>query len=471
MVGIAPYYEVTMDAGLRDALGGWIAEQAAIRGCRILEARPLLGGAIQENWLIEAELLEDAGVRRAEFVLRADAPSGVAISHGRAEEFALLKAARGAGVTVPQPLWLAPAEGPLGRPFYLMSKAEGVALGARVVRDVNLGGNRAVLAQRLGRELARVHSIRPPRQDLVFRGRPPGAPASGLVAEYGRHLDAVEQPRPALEWTLRWLERNAPQPPSVICLLHNDFRTGNYMVDEESLTAILDWEFAGWGDPAADIGWFCAACWRFSRPDLEAGGIAAREDFYRGYEAASGQRIEAERVHYWEVAAHVRWGVIALQQGRRHWSGAEQSLELALTGRIAAELDLAALEMTAPEGRAGAGDADRSSGPPLSIAERPDGQELLTEARRLLRGEIMPQLRGDLRYKAAMIGNAMGIAARELEAAARADEPAAVETLAAAIRQGDHDESAELHRLLCQDARSRTALANPAALEQHPKGR
>lgn len=462
---------MTMDDEERRALAAWIAEQAGAQSCEILEARQLSGGAIQENWLIQVELQEAGARRRLDFVLRADAPSGVASSRSRAEEFALLEAARGAGVAAPEPYWLASATGPLGRPFYVMSRAEGVALGSKVVRDESLGGDRRALAERLGRELARIHSIRPPREDLAFLGPAPQDPAAAFIASYRQHLDELGQPRPALEWALRWLERHQLPPPADITLLHNDFRTGNYMVDEEGLTAILDWEFAGWGDPAADIGWFCAACWRFSRPDLEAGGIAAREDFYRGYEAASGQRIEAERVHYWEVAAHVRWGVIALQQGRRHWSGAEQSLELALTGRIAAELDLAALEMTAPEGRAGAGDAGRSGGPPLSIAERPDGQELLTEARRLLRGEIMPQLRGDLRYKAAMIGNAMGIAARELEAAARADEPAAVETLAAAIRQGDHDESAELHRLLCQDARSRTALANPAALEQHPKGR
>jgi hypothetical protein len=40
--------------------------------------------------------------------------------------------------------------------------------------------------------------------------------------------------------------------------------------------------------------------------------------------------------------------VIALQQGERHASGREFSLEHALTGRMAAELELAVLRMTAP---------------------------------------------------------------------------------------------------------------------------
>ena len=68
-------------------------------------------------------------------------------------------------------------------------------------------------------------------------------------------------------------------------LCHRDFRTGNYMLDIGSrgatLTGILDWEFAGWGDPDEDIGWFCCKGWRFSRLDREAGGIAARAPFYQ----------------------------------------------------------------------------------------------------------------------------------------------------------------------------------------------
>lgn len=450
-----------MDERQQQALAAWIAKQAGAEDCKILEVRPLSGGAIQENWLIRLELQEGAGSRQMDFVLRADAPSGVAVSHGRAEEFALLKAAREAGVSAPEPFWLASGEGPLGRPFYLMSKAEGVALGPKVVRDTRLGGDRRALAERLGRELAKIHSIEPPRTDLAFLGEPPRDPARSFIEEYRAHLDKLGQPRPALEWALRWLERNLPPPPERITLLHNDFRTGNYMLDEEGLTAILDWEFAGWGDPAADLGWFCAACWRFSRPDLEAGGIASREDFYRGYEAESGRSIDEARVRYWEVAAHVRWGVIAVQQGRRHWSGAEQSLELALTGRIAAELDLAALQMTAPEGE---GAAPAEELPPL--VDRPDGQELLVEARRLLREELMPQLQGELRYKAAMIANAMGMAARELAAVPRRDVAASLAELVAAIRRGEHDDAAALHAALLEDAQRRTELANPSVLER-----
>ena len=52
-------------------------------------------------------------------------------------------------------------------------------------------------------------------------------------------------------------------------------------------------------------------------------------------------------VRYWEVMAHVRWAVIALQQAERHLSGVEPDIELALIGRRLAELEYELLAMTA----------------------------------------------------------------------------------------------------------------------------
>lgn len=327
------------------ALEAWLTAASGAGGVEILAAEPLSGGAIQENWLLEARF--SGGDSRA-LVLRTDAPSRVAVSLSRPQEFAVLQAARAAGVTVPEPLWCCADPGVLGRAFYVMAKAEGIALGPRVVKDGTLGGDREALAERLGRELARIHAIRPPRSDLAFLPLPEGNAALADVARYRRYLDALGQPRPALEWGLSWAERKAPEAQEIV-LLHRDLRTGNYMLDEEGLTAILDWEFAGWGDPMADLGWFTARCWRFGRPDLEAGGIGSRAAFYRGYRAESGRAIDEAAVAYWEVMAHIRWAVIALQQGHRHWSGEQASLELALTGRMAAELEHAVLTMTAPE--------------------------------------------------------------------------------------------------------------------------
>ncbi len=93
--------EVSGDAKarLRDFIG-----DAAKAPVEITAFNRLPGGAIQENWLLDISV-GDGGAWTGdhELVLRMDAPSTVAASHGRAREFALLKAAHKTGVTVPTP--------------------------------------------------------------------------------------------------------------------------------------------------------------------------------------------------------------------------------------------------------------------------------------------------------------------------------------------------------------------------------
>ncbi len=329
----------------KPGLARWLIAALGAHSAQVTEFRRLGGGAIQENWALDAVVAGGRYPGRLDLVLRTDAPSGVAVSHTRPQEFALLKAAHAVGVTVPEPIAVCAEGGPLGKPFYLMRRLAGTAAGHVVVRDDKWHGDRGALAERLGHELARIHAIRPPRPDLDFLPIPDGPPALTAIAGYRRWLDGYRMPRPALEWGLRWLERHAP-PAGEIVLCHRDFRTGNYMVDDHGLTGILDWEFAGWGDPDEDVGWFCAKCWRFGRDDREAGGIGARADFLRGYANSGGRVPEPERVAYWETMAHARWAVVALQQGERHVSGAERSLDLALTGRRIAELERELLTRT-----------------------------------------------------------------------------------------------------------------------------
>jgi len=324
------------------AIACFISKTAHRASVTIRDIRLLSGGAIQENWAVDL----DIDGRVLECVLRCDSPTaGVAISHGRAQEFALLKTVFAAGVAVPEPLWLCNDVSVIGRTFFIMRRVGGTAEGHVLVKSTKVGGDRVQLAERLGRELARIHSIRPPQPGLDFLNWYEEAPALHLIARHRAFLDHHHTPHSALEYGLRWLERHAPTRGEIV-LSHRDFRTGNYMADATGLTAILDWEFAGWSDPLEDIGWFCAKCWRFGRNDREAGGIGDREDFYRGYERESGRIIDRSLVRYWEVMAHMTWAIIAIQQAERYLSGNEESLLLALTGHIVPELTWEILNMT-----------------------------------------------------------------------------------------------------------------------------
>lgn len=328
------------------ALESFICASALARRASIETQRRLSGGAIQENWLLEVHLDGGPFEGRHRWVLRTDSPSLVQASLSRSQEFNVLSLVHQAGVKVPRPLWLCEDLGVTGRVFFLMEMLPGIAAG-HVLTGAASGaeGNRR-LAHALGTNLARLHRIQPPRLELVgFLPMPDGSPALATIQSYRSFLDTLPQALPVLEWGLRWCERHAPEPVA-LCLIHRDYRTGNYLVHDGELSGILDWEFTGWGDPREDIGWFTARCWRFARPDLQAGGIGRLEDFLGGYEQESGRRLEAVELRYWQVMAYLRWAVIALQQAQRHLSGEQASLELALTGRLIPELEHDLLRLT-----------------------------------------------------------------------------------------------------------------------------
>jgi aminoglycoside phosphotransferase (APT) family kinase protein len=322
----------------------WLRGEMLADEVKIARFARLPGGAIQDNWILDLEVAGGPWNGGHEFVLRTDAPTGISASLSRATEFAVLRAAQSAGVIAPQPLLLCHDLWVMGRKFFLMQRVAGVAAGHRLTREAALVPDGDALAESLGANLARIHSIRFPCAGLDELAPPAADHAQQSIADYRLYLDSLDDAYPSLEWALRWCETNAP-PPVVPTLIHRDYRTGNYLVDEGCLSAILDWEFAGWGDPREDIGWFTARCWRFAAPAREAGGIASLEPFLRGYERVAGRQVTRQELDYWQVMAHLRWAILALQQAQRHISGGERSLELALTGRIVHELEYALLHL------------------------------------------------------------------------------------------------------------------------------
>ena len=349
MTGLLPRF-----TGLAD----WLADQNGADALTIDSITKMAGGAIQENWHLEVTIsggrLDGAGA----LVLRTDAPSSVGESHGRTAEYALLQAAFAAGVSVARPHLLAPGRDVIGTPFFIMDHRPGQGQARKIVRDPSLPEYGDALVAALGREMARIHSIGTCDESLSFLPLSGDNAAEAQIADSRAALDALDSGQPVTEYALNWLEDRLDEwrcdRPRVLC--HRDFRTGNYLVDKGRLTAVLDWEFAGWSDPAEDIGWLCARCWRFGNDDQLVGGIAGFAAFREAYEAEAGRAIDLRAVMYWQVIAEIRWAIISRQQEQRAVSGDETSLELALSGYLTAEMErnmldlITAIEAGATEG-------------------------------------------------------------------------------------------------------------------------
>jgi len=111
------------------------------------------------------------------------------------------------------------------------------------------------------------------------------------------------------------------------------------------------------------------------------------------------------------------------------------------------------------------------------MRDKPFGAALLDVAQQALAQEIAPTLKGQQRYVALMVANAMSIVAREIEqesAAAKAWEralarvehdgkvEASASRLVQAIRRGEHDRDPALHSALQETALVAAGIWKPA---------
>ncbi|MCG3172916.1 MAG: hypothetical protein GMKNLPBB_01088 [Myxococcota bacterium] len=309
----------------------------------------LPGGACQDNWKLDAEFSAGELQGRRRLVLRADARQSLPGSISRADEFQVIRAARAAGVATPAARFPAQDLTRPGATSYFLDWVEGEAIGRRVVRNPELENARARLPVQLAENLARLHSITPasaPEVGFASRGgeRAPPDPVADIMEFLRRMLDEMKEVHPGLELAARWLEDHPPENREVT-LVHGDFRTGNFMVTPDGLSAILDWEFSRFGNPCEDLAWICVRDWRFNRLNLPVGGFSRREPFLEAYARASGRHPSTHDLLWWEVLGNVRWAAGSVYQGERFLSGEENDIEYIAIARRAVEMEWEALRL------------------------------------------------------------------------------------------------------------------------------
>ena len=374
-------------------LEAWLS-RALGEPVRVESDETLGGGPARETWAIVVTCAGGEQPRRYLRVVGGEAPPGWESGRTRCEEFALLRAAHDAGVHVPRPIVLCEDAGVLSAPFFVTDfigdsengkrPARGSPVGAGVSerspspdgqpgrvahRSPNRGRatgqpmpsgprplpdagencgpgpsthgrwmQRPALVAQLGRELAKLHRITPPHPGLGFLDQAPSDLPAARIDWFRRRLDTIGDPQPVLEWAMRQIERSAPEGAGTV-LCHGAPGAGSCFVDQRGVLAILDWDRCRWGDPYEDIGEFCAEYRRHFAGHPES-GAASRTCFLDGYREISGLDVEEDLVRYWEVMAILGRAVAALEHGHRFVAGGERSVELALTGRRVAEMEI-----------------------------------------------------------------------------------------------------------------------------------
>ncbi|HVS85213.1 MAG TPA: phosphotransferase family protein [Gaiellaceae bacterium] len=295
---------------------------SAVLGREVEISEPLLlaGGASKEAWAVDAD---------GERLLVRRAAVGVIHKHtlSLAQEFASIEAAYEAGVMAPRPVgYVADLA---GREAFVMERLEGETIGRRIVQKPELAAAREALPTQLAEQLAKIHAI--PRERLPFLEE---ARLERMVDE----LDEFGEPHPAIELGLWWLRENRP-PAREPVVVHGDFRIGNVVVREHGLAGVLDWEFTHLDEPVRDLAFALVRAWRFGVPEKRLGGVGDVEPFLERYNELTGREVRPEELDYWEVAGNVGWAIGCLTQAQRHLTGQDRSVELAVLGRLGAEVE------------------------------------------------------------------------------------------------------------------------------------
>lgn len=231
-------------------------EVCAALGLTDPDVQPLPGGPLNR-----ALRVRDAG---RDLVVRLPHAGGVALGVDHRSEFAMQQLAA-AGSLAPPLVFVQPATGLLVTGF----------VAGRTLARADL--HEPALLRRLGSWFARLHAL-PVPPDLAFVDF--GARAAGFLAAAAADGAATVAATSAELASLR----AALGPPAVVVPCHHDLHHRN-LIDTGSALVAVDWEYAGPGDPAADL----AACIGYH--ELDAREVEALLSGYGPGAAALAPRL------------------------------------------------------------------------------------------------------------------------------------------------------------------------------------
>lgn len=333
------------DAGsdLSERLARWLSEQrhedVEVRGLALSSA-----GARRVNALFEA-VGRESTMRLALTMIPTAAVQLLDVS----AEAGIRSLAEDAGVPVPHVHHVCTDDSVLGGPFFISTTVDGETVPRRVLRLAHGAGVGERTAAQIGDAIAHLHRVDVAAAPPELLRPPQDAPIAAALASADLLLDALLDPSPAFAYGLRWLARHAPPEPDVLTVLHSDVRTGNIIVGEDGLRAILDWETARIGDPMEDVAWPCMRMWRFREDEKVVGGLGSIDSLRDAYVAAGGAWDE-ERFRWWRVLGTIRWGLGLAGQARQHLDGSFPSIVMAGSGRRVPELEYDSLLLVRPPG-------------------------------------------------------------------------------------------------------------------------
>jgi aminoglycoside phosphotransferase (APT) family kinase protein len=290
-------------------------------GSSVLGVRRVGGGASKEQFFFT--LQRDGACEQ--LLLRMD-PRSAITETDREREFRLLQAMAGV-VPVPEAIWVDPRGEHFPQAAAIIRVVSGVTkpsgagvkvsgLGTWLGEDL-----RGKLKQPFLDHLVAIHAYDWKADPLPGFEAPVADPkqAARWSFNYWREMWRIDEgeTRPIVALAEQWLADNMPDCAELV-LTHGDYRTGNYLFDEETgrITALLDWELARLGDFHEDLAWVLMQVFgTFEGETFRASDLFEREEFIRAYEERSGRTVNRKTLHYYDVMSSWKCFIIVAANG------------------------------------------------------------------------------------------------------------------------------------------------------------
>lgn len=206
---------------------------------------------------------------------------------------------------VPEILAVCEDESILGTPFYIMQRMDGIILRRDIPEDMNLTeGQVRELCSNVLDAFIDLHAIEISKTELGWIGKGEGYTARQVEGWNKRFTDALTDDVDLFKDVQDWLEKNMPPHDVATCIIHNDWRFDNVVLDKSNpleVEGVLDWEMATLGDPLMDLG-ATLAYWveaeddqifhMMRRQPTQVAGMMSRDEVVAYYADRSGRTID-----------------------------------------------------------------------------------------------------------------------------------------------------------------------------------
>jgi aminoglycoside phosphotransferase (APT) family kinase protein len=314
---------------------------------RLSQFTQMAGGWSHEIYTFYAHWQEGGRAITRGFCLRKDPGVGLLRDLSSLEEqYRVLRALESTAVPSPKPYWYEEDPTALGGPFFVMEKVEGEVPNpwSRAGRQYYAAAAaRGRLPGSFVEALATLHTLDWRAAGLDFLGVPGGGRDFAL-REVAKWESLIEQsrrkPEPVLTEVLMWLKANAPATQR-LAFVHGAYRTGNLIVKDDAVAAIIDWELQVIGDPMYDVAYVLSDLNREGSPLLSC--VVERGSFLDSYQRLTGLSVDLEACRYYEVLYMMRTTAFWLSASGLFAEGKTKDLRLARTTySVPVVLDMAA---------------------------------------------------------------------------------------------------------------------------------